>query len=167
MLSGCYQLMWSHSHLMWFLAPRYSQLIWSQKPDVIGSCDLCNRAATPISRNRCPPPWRARCRDQAAPADMKLLKRPVPPPGPITATTVPPALCSMPYGPASTANRYVTPSGASPRGRCELQPSGHGTTETQVTTSAPAASADAVQRSARHGEQFDCNRAEPMPELAR
>src|SRR5271157_19905 len=46
MLSGRYQIMWSHSHLMWFLAPGYSQLIWSQKPDVIGSCDLCYRAAT-------------------------------------------------------------------------------------------------------------------------
>jgi hypothetical protein len=31
---------------MWFLAPGYSQLIWSQKTDVIGSCDLCYRAAT-------------------------------------------------------------------------------------------------------------------------
>ena len=31
---------------MWFLAPGYSQLIWSQKSDVIGSCDLCYRAAT-------------------------------------------------------------------------------------------------------------------------
>jgi hypothetical protein len=38
--------MWSHSQVMWFLAPGYSQLIWSQKPDVIGSCDLCYRAAT-------------------------------------------------------------------------------------------------------------------------
>jgi integrase len=38
--------MWSHSHLMWFLAPGYSQLIWSRKSDVIGSCDLCYRAAT-------------------------------------------------------------------------------------------------------------------------
>src|SRR5271157_5553989 len=46
MLSGRYQIMWSHSQVMWFLAPGYSQLIWSQKPDVIGSCDLCYRAAT-------------------------------------------------------------------------------------------------------------------------
>jgi hypothetical protein len=36
-----------------------------------------------------------------------------------------------------------------------------------ITISVPAIAADAVQRSARHGEQFDCNRAEPMPELAR
>src|SRR5271157_632806 len=50
MLSGRYQIMWSHSHLMWFLAPGYSQLIWSQKPDVIGSCDLCYRAATTMGR---------------------------------------------------------------------------------------------------------------------
>ena len=47
MLSGCYQLMWAHSHLMWFLAPRYYQLMWSRKTDVISSCDLCYRAATP------------------------------------------------------------------------------------------------------------------------
>lgn len=31
----------------------------------------------------------------------------------------------------------------------------------------PAASASAVRKSARHGEQPRCNRAEPMPELAR
>ncbi|HEY5138698.1 MAG TPA: hypothetical protein VIJ25_05190, partial [Methylococcales bacterium] len=41
-----YQLMWAHSHLMWFLAPGYYQLMWSRKTDVIGSCDLCYRAAT-------------------------------------------------------------------------------------------------------------------------
>jgi len=46
MLSGCYQLMWAHSHLMWFLATRYYQLMWSRKTDVIGSCDLYYRAAT-------------------------------------------------------------------------------------------------------------------------
>ena len=26
--------------------PRYSQLMWSRKTDVIGSCDLCYQAAT-------------------------------------------------------------------------------------------------------------------------
>ena len=31
---------------MWFLAPRYYQLMWSRKTDVIGSCDLYYRAAT-------------------------------------------------------------------------------------------------------------------------
>ena len=46
MLSGCYQLMWAHSHLIWFLTPRYYQLMWSRKTDVIGSCDLYYRAAT-------------------------------------------------------------------------------------------------------------------------
>jgi len=46
MLSGCYQLMWAHSHLMWFLALGYYQLMWSRKTDVIGSCDLYYRAAT-------------------------------------------------------------------------------------------------------------------------
>jgi len=50
MLSGCYQLMWAHSHLMWFLMPGYSQLMWSRKTDVIGFCDLCYRAATAIDR---------------------------------------------------------------------------------------------------------------------
>jgi hypothetical protein len=44
--SGRYQLMWSHSHIMWVLAPGYYQLIWSENADVIGSCDLCYRAAT-------------------------------------------------------------------------------------------------------------------------
>ncbi len=46
MLSGCSQLIWAHSHLMWFLIPGYSQLMWSRKTDVIGSGDLCYRAAT-------------------------------------------------------------------------------------------------------------------------
>lgn len=46
MLSGCSQLIWAHSHLIWFLMLRYSQLMWSRKTDVIGSCDLCSRAAT-------------------------------------------------------------------------------------------------------------------------
>jgi hypothetical protein len=41
------------------------------------------------------------------------------------------------------------------------------TAATHITTSAPAALKGAVQKSARHGEQFRCNRAEPMPELAR
>jgi hypothetical protein len=31
---------------MWFLTTGYSQLIWSRNSDVIGSCDLCYRAAT-------------------------------------------------------------------------------------------------------------------------
>jgi len=31
---------------MWARAPGYSQLMWSRKTDVIGSCDLCYRAAT-------------------------------------------------------------------------------------------------------------------------
>ena len=62
MLSGCYQLMWAHSHLMWFLATRYYQLMWSRKTDVIGSCDLYYRAATPThcwqSSSRSHRPWR-------------------------------------------------------------------------------------------------------------
>src|ERR1019366_4344414 len=66
---------------------------------------------------------------------------------------------------------------AFPRGRCNLQSSRSGTKHiawkmmvtatTLITTSAPAASVGAAQRSARHGEQLRCNRAEPMPELAR
>jgi hypothetical protein len=31
---------------MWVLPPGYYQLIWSENADVIGSCDLCYRAAT-------------------------------------------------------------------------------------------------------------------------
>ena len=31
---------------MWFLIPGYSQLMWSQKTDVIGFCDLYYRATT-------------------------------------------------------------------------------------------------------------------------
>lgn len=46
MLSVCYQLKWAHSRLMWAGELRYSQLIWSRKTDVIGSCDLYYRAAT-------------------------------------------------------------------------------------------------------------------------
>jgi len=46
MFSGCSQLMWSHSHLIWARAPGYSQLIWSRKTDVLNSCDLCSRATT-------------------------------------------------------------------------------------------------------------------------
>src|SRR5208282_3105069 len=30
MFSGCSQLMWAHSHVIWSRATRYSQLIWSQ-----------------------------------------------------------------------------------------------------------------------------------------
>ena len=99
---------------------------------------------------------------------MKLLKRPVAPPWPETATTVPPALCSMPYGSASTVNRYVTPSGPSMR---PVRPStirehetpraeDEATAATDVTTSVAAALMGMAQRSARHGEQFRCNRAE-------
>jgi hypothetical protein len=43
---GRSQIMWSHSHLMWSRAARYSQLIWSQNADVFGPGDLCSRAAT-------------------------------------------------------------------------------------------------------------------------
>ncbi len=50
MLSGCSQLIWAHSHLMWARVLRYSQLMWSRKADVINSCDLCYRAAT-LNRN--------------------------------------------------------------------------------------------------------------------
>ena len=32
--------------LIWFLALGYYQLMWSRKTNVIGSCDLCYRAAT-------------------------------------------------------------------------------------------------------------------------
>ena len=39
---------YADSHLIWFLAPGYYQLMWSRKTDVIGSCDLCYRAATAI-----------------------------------------------------------------------------------------------------------------------
>src|SRR6202522_48240 len=35
-----------------------------------------------------------------------------------------------------------------------------------TANSVPASPVGAVQRSARHGEQPNCNRAEPMPELA-
>ena len=41
------------------------------------------------------------------------------------------------------------------------------TGENHIEISVVTTVADAVQRSARHGEQFNCNRAEPMPELAR
>ena len=45
--------MWSYSHLMWVLASGYFQLMWSRKTDVIGSCDLCSRAATArVSRRK-------------------------------------------------------------------------------------------------------------------
>ena len=46
MLSGCSQLFWSHSQLIWSRAARYSQRMWAENADVIGSCDLCLWAAT-------------------------------------------------------------------------------------------------------------------------
>src|ERR1700688_4883394 len=108
---------------------------------------------------------------------MKLLKRPVSSPWPDNGnhSSARPLLYVLWVGfhcePLRNAIRTF------PRGRCDLQPSGSGTkyialktmatAATHITTSAPAASAGAVQRSARHGEQLRCNRAEPMPELAR
>jgi hypothetical protein len=78
---------------------------------------------------------------------------------------------------ASTAFRYVTLLRASPCGRCNIQPSRNGNETLPIevdgargdpnSESAPAAPAGSVQRSARHGEHLNCNRAEPMPELAR
>src|SRR5260221_3239336 len=46
MLSVCSQIMWFHSHLMWFLGTTYSQLIWFQTTDVVGQDRLCSRFPT-------------------------------------------------------------------------------------------------------------------------
>jgi hypothetical protein len=52
---------------------------------------------------------------------------------------------------------------AAPRGRCAWKTMVTGENHIEISVSATAARS----RSARHGEQLDCNRAEPMPELAR
>src|SRR3984893_14778999 len=45
-LSVCSQIMWFHSHVMWFWESSYSQLIWFQNADIIGQDRLCSQSAT-------------------------------------------------------------------------------------------------------------------------